>query len=64
MIKVMDIWGWLFEINDVVSKRFVKISKVNKLQIGCIFCWKNVRIFCIADCWGEMIERVVHIMQG
>ena len=45
----MKIWGQLFEINDVVSERFVKILNNNITNtLGFFFCWKNVRILCTA----------------
>ena len=53
MVKILfeiEVFTWdrLFEINHVVSKRFVKFSNVNKYKNTVIFCWKNVRIFCSA----------------
>ena len=36
-------WGRLFEINDVVSLRFVKISNVNIANPLLFFVEKNVR---------------------
>ena len=47
-----DIRGQLFKTN-VVSSRFVKILKYYKYAD--IFCWKNVRIFCIANYFQQKI---------
>ena len=37
--------GRLFEINDVVSKRFVKISNVNITNTLFFCCWKKCENF-------------------